>query len=106
MRLIVALMPSALEITPLNDPDGAHRFLISVGTLRIAASAGNPAASDAGLSASLTVSLSNEGKRLSAIAGCPMRARVDVYNDDESVFFSGFIASITFGRVIEWTLES
>jgi hypothetical protein len=106
MRLVVALTPSALEITPLNDPSGAHRYLISIGALHLAARAGNPSASDAGESPSLAVTLSNEGKRLSAIAGCPMRARVDVYDDDDALFFSGLIASISFGRAIVWTLEA
>lgn len=106
MRVVVALAPSAISITPVTDVSGPHRYLLSVGSLHIAASAGNPSGTGAGESASLDVQLSNEGKALSALAGCPMRAHVDVYDDAGALFFSGLISAIRFGRVIDWTLQS
>lgn len=104
MRLVLALDPSAVEITePLAG--GMFPYLLAVGSLRISARAGYLSGIGVGESPSLTVQIDNSGNRAAAIVGQPLRARADVFDGAVGVF-SGYVSGIVYGRTIELTIEA
>lgn len=107
MRAVIALPPSAITISEINDVAAKHRYLVNVGTLRMSARAGDSSVEFGnGSTSQLDLTFSNEGKRFATLTGSPFRTRVDVYDDDGALFFAGLVALIAFGRQIVWTLKS
>lgn len=101
MRLVLQLDPSALEFTEPNA-GGAYPYLLTVGSLRMAARAGTPTGITATESSSLSVTLDNRQRKVAAIVGRPLRAAASVYDGDD-LFFEGTISSVEYGDVL--TLE-
>lgn len=104
MRLVLALNPSAIEFTPQTDA-GPHPYLIAVGTLRIAARAGQNSGFGVGESPGLEVLLDNNERQTTRIIGVPLRVGATVYDGDVP-FFAGVISKIRFGRTIALKIES
>lgn len=99
MRLVLDIAGAPIEFTSLTD-DGPYPYLISVGTLQIAARAGRLAGLGVGESPSLDVLLANNERQTAPLIGLPLRARATVYDDDGAVFFAGAVENILFGRTI------
>ncbi len=102
MRATINLGGTEVEFTRKTDAEGPYPYLISVGTLRVAARAGRQAGFGVGESPSLDVLLDN-GERQSA-ALVALRAPVTVYDDADEVFFAGVVSRIGYGRIIVLTL--
>jgi hypothetical protein len=104
MRLVLALEPSEVEFEAENS-GGAYPYLLTVGTLRISARAGEPFGLASTESTSLQVTLDNRGRRAAAIIGRPLRVAARVY-DGADLFFSGVISALEYGRVLALEIEA
>lgn len=105
MRLVLGLTPSSVEFTEANS-GGALPYLLTIGTLRMAARTGTQFGIGATENATLSVTLDNPGRQASAILRRPLRAAAEVYSDDGALFFSGTVASIEYGRTVLMDLEA
>ena len=94
LRLVVYLKPSTITFTRPID-GGAYPLLNSVSTLRLAARAGQQSGLGVGESPSINVSLDNVDKRAATLLGNPLRARAELYNSDNSLFWAGFVSHLT-----------
>lgn len=103
-RLVLFLDTSEIAFTKVGE-SGPYARLISIGMLRLAARAGRLSGQGVSESTSVTVSLDNTGLRVSTIIGRPLRVRAEIY-DGEDLFFVGTVASITYGRTVDLTLEA
>lgn len=104
LRFVLTIGGSAIPFTPLNDP-GPYPFLKAVGTIRVAARSGSSSSFGATEAPSAPVTLQNIAGQVAELIGNPMRARGEIY-DGTALLFTGFVASIRYGRSIELTLES
>lgn len=104
MRLVLSLEPSEVEFGTINS-GGAYPYLLTVGTLRLAARAGQPFGLASTESTSLTVTLDNRGRRAAAIIGRPLRVAAAVY-DGAELFFAGVISALEYGRVLTLEIEA
>ena len=105
MRLVLDLGGNEIEFTePLSG--GAFPYLLEVGELRIAARAGYLSGLGVGESPSLAVTLDNAGNRAADIIGAPLRAAASVYDDDDSVYWSGIVSAASYGRTIGLTIDA
>jgi len=105
MRLVLALSPSAIEFTRRGG-SGPYPLLLSVGTLRLAARAGQVSGIGATESTSLTVSLDNAGRRAATLLGRPLRVGAEVYDDADELLFAGIVSTVEYGRTLDLTLEA
>lgn len=105
MRLVLELVPGAIEFTRRGD-SGPYPLLLSVGTLRLAARAGQVSGIGATESTSLTVSLDNAGRRAATLLGRPLRVAAEVFDDADELLFSGIVSAIEYGRTLDLTLEA
>jgi hypothetical protein len=103
-RLVLFLDTSEVPFTKVGE-SGPYAMLLSIGTLRLAARAGNISGIGVTESTSVRVQLDNTGRRVSKIIGRPLRVRAEIY-DGEDLFFVGTVASISYGQTVEITLEA
>ena len=52
-----------------------------------------------------SVRLQNAARRVATLIGNPLRASAQIYNEDE-LAFAGFVSAISYGLMIDLTLES
>jgi hypothetical protein len=104
MRLVLTLPPSLIEFTQPTG-SGPYPYLLGADTLRMAARAGRSSGIGAGESSSISVQLDNSGNRAATIIGSPLRVLASLYDGDD-LAFSGVIASVRHGRIIDLTIES
>lgn len=105
MRVEIELTPSAISFSSVGGT-GPYPYLVAVGSLRMAARAGDPASSVASETPSIVVSIANAENRAARILSVPLRARAVVYDDAEAEFFAGTISQVAFGRALDLTIES
>lgn len=105
MRLTVELDSATIEFAEQTS-SGPYPWLVKVGSLRIAARAGQNAGFGSGESQSLEVTVDNARRQAAAVLGVPLRRAATVFADDDSVFFEGTIAQIEFGQVMRMTVEA
>jgi hypothetical protein len=103
-RLVLFLDASEIPFTKVGE-SGPYAMLLSIGTLRLAARAGNVSGIGVTESTSVTVQLDNTGRRVSRIIGRPLRARAEIY-DGEDLFFVGTVSAIRYGQTVDITLEA
>lgn len=103
MRLVLALDSGDVSFEGPGSP-AAFPWLLGVGTLRIAARAGNASGFGVGETSSLTATLDNAGKQAAGVVGVPLRRVATVYDDDGEQFFSGTVESVRVGRVLALTI--
>lgn len=99
MRLVITLEPSQLEITPVAS-GGAYDWLLGVGPLSLIASVGEAVNNTDRMAGSVEVKISNAGRRAARILGQPLRKRAQIYNDDDSLFFGGYVSDVGYGREV------
>lgn len=104
MRLVLTIGGSVFSFTPLND-NGPYPFLISAGTVSIAARAGRASTFGSTDAPSSSAKLQNQFSRVAKLIGNPLRARAELYDGDDLAFV-GFVAAISYGAVIELRLQS
>lgn len=105
MRLTLQLGATSLEFVEPRMA-GAYPWLVSVGTLHLAARAAHLSGLGTTEAASLQVELDNSGRQAATLLGRPLRARADVYDDAGDAFFSGLIASVAYGPTLTLSVES
>lgn len=103
MRLVVALDAGDVAFDAPGS-SGPWPWLLGVGTLRIAARAGNASGFGVGETSSLTATLDNAGKQAADVVGVPLRRVATVYDDAGDVFFAGTVESVRVGRVLALTI--
>ena len=104
IRFVLTLGASVVEFTPLSD-NGAYPFLVSVGNIRIGARAGATSGFGSTETPTGSVRLQNAARRVATLIGNPLRASAQIYNEDE-LAFAGFVSAISYGLMIDLTLES
>lgn len=105
MRLVLWLGGTPIEFTePLSG--GLFPYLSKVGTLRLEARGGYRDGLGVGESPSVLVSLANNDNRAANIIGQPLRARGDVYNGDDSLYWSGLVSRIAYGNEIDIEIQA
>lgn len=105
MRVVLGLEPSAIEFKEGNS-GGAYPYLIGVGALREAARTGSAIGIAGAESSSVSVSLDNRAKKLTAIARRPLRVGVEIYDDDDNLFFAGTVSSVEYGDDVTWQVDA
>jgi hypothetical protein len=106
MRLVIALLPSAIEFTEQNS-GGAYPYLKTVGALRTAARAGTAIGIAGTESSSVEVTLDNSrNRRVVTLIGRPLRFRADIYGDDDALLYSGTVASVKYGEDVILGIEA
>lgn len=106
MRIEVDIAGATLRIAEITDADDEYNYLISVGTLRMAARAGHLSGLGVGESPSLDLLLQNNKRQTITLLGTPLRAPVRCYNKDESLFFEGIVSKVTLGKTVTLLVES
>lgn len=99
MKLVLWLGDTPTEITEENA-HGRHPYLVDVGDIRKAARTGQAIGIEGTESSSVPITLKNRVRR---IIRAPLRARADIYDDDDALYFQGTVAALTYGA--ESTLE-
>lgn len=97
MRVVIALEPGQLEITPVAF-GGAYDWLLSVGQVSLIAYVGEALSAQDRLAASVEVAILNSGRQAARILGQPLRKRVSIYDDAGALFFDGYVSDLTYGR--------
>jgi len=105
MRVVLTLAAGAIEFTPINS-DGPWPWLVRPGALRIEARAGSVSGFGSGAAPTGSFELDNTGNQASDLIGSPLRARAEIFDDDDVSAFVGLVSSIRFGKTNEYTLES
>lgn len=95
MRLVLGISSGSLEFTEPNS-GGAYDLLLSVGTMRVAARAGDAIGLAANESSSIAVTLNNAGRRAAKLVGAPLRVRGQLYDKNNDLFFDGVVAMIDY----------
>lgn len=106
MRIEIDVGGATLPIGELTDGAAPYRYLIAVGSLRMAARAGHLAGLGVGESPNLDVLLQNNRRQATTLVGTPLRAPVRVYESDGSLFFDGIVSKVTLGKTLTLILES
>lgn len=104
MRATFNLAGIDVEFTAKTDDVGPYPFLLRCGTMRMAARAGQRSGLGVGESPSLDIELDNNERQSAPIIGNPLRAPVTVRFDDGSLFFSGVVSRVRYGRTITVTI--
>lgn len=105
MRLVLAIPPGSLEFTEPNT-GGAYPLLASVGTLRVAARAGDAIGIAASASSNISVTLNNAGHKAALLIGAPLRVGATVFEDNGDVFFDGIVAVVEYGGTIVLEIDA
>lgn len=106
MRIEIDVAGATLRLAELTDTDAEHPFLVSVGSLRMAARAGHLAGLGVGESPNLDVLLQNNKRQAIGLLGTPLRAPVRVYDKDGSLFFDGIVSKVALGKTLTLSIES
>lgn len=105
MRLVLTIGANPVEFAEVGS-GGGFPYLLDVGDLHVAVRAGYLSGLGVGESPSLAVTLDNTGNRAAGIIGQPLRARATVYDDDDSVYWSGIVSTIEYGRTVAMNIEA
>lgn len=105
MRVVLTLGTALVEFTPINST-GPYPFLVSIGNIRITARAGATSGFGTTETPTATVRLQNASRRVADLIGNPLRVRADVYDDSNALAFVGFVSTVSYGLMIDLTLES
>jgi len=105
VRLVLTIEGATIEFVRLND-DGPYPYLISTGTLRIAARAGQIAGLGVGESPSIEVLLQNNSRQAATLIGTPLRAAAQVYDSAGALFYDGIVSKVAHGKTMSLVLES
>lgn len=106
MYVQLQIAGAVITFTPKTSEGTPYPYLLGVGALRVAARAGQRAGLGVGESPSLPFKLDNNERQSAPLVGNPLRSIATVFNDDGSVFFSGAISRVQFGRVIALTIAN
>lgn len=105
MRLDLTIAGVVLQFTQ-PTAGGEYPWLAKVGTLTLAARAGHLEGVGVGEAANVSIELDNSGKQAATLLGFPMRARADLYDDDDELLLTGLVASANYGRVLVLGIEA
>lgn len=105
MRAVFHLDPDPIEITERQD-DGPFPWLIAVSGLQLAVRAGHLQGlfNTGGASASLT--FDNSGGKFAALCDFPLRTFVEIFDDQDELYFEGLVQSVDFGPHVKISVES
>lgn len=103
MRLVVTLGSTSIEFASQRDTTAARPFLISTGTLRLAARVGQVYGTGATESSSISVSLD---RRAADVLGRPLRTAAALFGDDGEELFAGTVAALSYGNTFGMTIEA
>lgn len=105
MRAVVHADDVALVFTRPKD-GGTFPLLVEVSPLLVAAEAGHIEGLGVGESANCQIILDNSKGIASKLLDHPLRNRVEVFDDDGDVFFTGLVQRFDEGTTLALTLES
>lgn len=106
MRLDLELAGGLVSFHLSTNRVAAYPYLEEVGSLHIAAVAGDPSGSGKGEAPSLDVVLRNDNGKVAAMLGNPLRARGTQYDRNGRQVFAGIVSAARYGRTIALTLEA
>lgn len=99
MRFVLTLEPSAVQFTPPLT-GGPHPLLLDVGSVTISCQVGDTQQLGGRESSSVDVTLDNRGNRAATIVGLPLRKAAQIFNDDGSLFFAGYVSGVAYGKTV------
>jgi hypothetical protein len=104
MRAVFNLDDTYIEVV---EPTvvGPFPWLIRVGNQNLAARAGHLDSVGGGESASLEVAIDNTAKQAANVFGYPLRAPVEVYDDEDELIMVGLVQSIRYGDLLTLQVE-
>lgn len=96
---VILYLSSPLTFTfPIDS--GPYPWLDSVGTKRAKVRAGHIPSIGANETPSIDFNLNNVNNVASTLIGIPLRKKVEVYDDNDKLFFSGLVSKIAYGSVL------
>jgi hypothetical protein len=105
MRLVITVGDVDLEFVEPNA-EGAYPWLTEVGALLLYARAGHLKGTGVSEAPNVPVKLNNHEKQATRLLGYPLRAPAVIYGDDGEEFFSGSIATVTYGATLDLSIEA
>jgi hypothetical protein len=104
-RVAVELDSATVEFAR-PDADAPFPWFMRVSPLRMAARAGTPTGLGVAQTPSVDVVIDNANAQAKAILGHPMRRRVTIYNEDDSIYFEGLVQRMRVSHSLVLVVEA
>lgn len=105
MRVVLHLDPDSIEITERKD-DGAFPWLIGVSGLQQGVRAGHLQGLFNTAAPSVQITFDNSDGGFAALCDFPLRTFVEIFDDQDELYFEGLVQSADFGPHVVLTVES